>query len=210
MEAASQSVRGSLACPHCGQVERVQHVPAVYRNGLGMYQGSSSAVGVAGGHVAYGYATHGGVMISGISSALSPAPAPRKAGWLLGASAFFIPPFVLMVWIALNMTRHGSSSAVTAAQKGGYAFGTWLMPAFFLLPVALFLGAFIRRVRRNGLVSRGQHAAFAIWNAGWYCDRCGGAFFPVGTPAAVPTGQLLPLGAFRHVVWSAGGYAHVS
>ena len=210
MEAASQTLQPPLACPHCHLVERVQHVPAVYRNGLGSYHGSSSAVGLGGGHVAYGYAVHSGATINGIASALSPAPVPRKAGWLLGASLFFIPPFVLMVWIALNMTRHGSPSAVTAAQKGGYAFGTWLMPLFFLLPVALFLGAFLRRVRRNSRVLRGQPAAIAVWNQGWYCDRCGGAFFPVGTPAPVPTGQLLHLGAFRHVVWSAGGYAHVS
>jgi hypothetical protein len=210
MEAARQSVQGSLACPHCGQVERVQHVPAVYRNGLGMYQGSSAAIGVAGGHVAYANAVHGGVTISSIASALSPAPAPRKAGWLLGASLFFIPPFVLMVWIALNMTRHGSPTAVTAAQKSGYAFGTWLIPVFFLLPVVLFLAAFIRRVRRNSLVLRGQHAALAVWNQAWYCDRCGGAFFPAGTPGPVPTGRLLHLGVFRYVVWSAGGYAHAS
>ena len=210
MEVTSQTPRATLACPHCRQVERVQHVPAVYRNGLGSYQGSSSAVGLAGGHAAYGYATHEGATISGIASALSPAPAPRKAGWLLGTSLLFIPPFILMVWIALTMTRHGSPSAVTAAQKGGYAFGTWLMPVFFLLPVVLFLGAFVRRVRRNSLVLRGQPAAIAVWNQGWYCDRCGGAFFPAGMTASVPTGQLLHLGAFRHVVWSAGGYAHIS
>ena len=210
MGAMGQPIASQLCCPGCGQVEQVQRVPAVYRNGLGSYHGSSSAVGVAGGHVAYGYAVHGGATISGIAGALSPAPAPRKAGWLLGASLFFIPPLVLMVWIALNMTRHGSPSAVTAAQKGGYAFGTWLMPAFVLLPVVLFLGAFVRRVRHNSLVLRGQPAAIAVWDQGWYCNRCGGAFFPVGTQAPVPTGQLLHLGAFRQVVWSAGGYAHVS
>lgn len=210
MEAASQTLQVPLACPHCRQIERVQHVPAVYRNGLGSYHGSSSAVGFAGGHVAYGAAVYGGVTVSGIASALSPAPAPRKAGWLLGAGLFFIAPLALMVWISLNMTRHGDPAAVTAAQKGGYAFGTWLLPLFFLLPVALFLGVFVRRVRHNSLVFRGQPAAIAVWNHGWYCDRCGGAFFPVGTPAPVPTGQLLHLEAFRHVVWSAGGYAHVS
>lgn len=210
MEVASQALQVPLACPHCRQIERVQHVPAVYRSGLGSYHGTSSAVGVAGGHVAYGYNAYGGVSVSSVASALSPAPAPRRTGWLLGACLFFIPPLVLMVWIALNMTRHVDPTAVTAAQKGGYAFGTWLMPVFFFLPVALFLGAFVRRVRRNSLVRRGEPAALAVWNQAWYCDRCGGAFFPAGTPGPVPTGQLLHLGAFRKVVWSAGGYAHVS
>jgi hypothetical protein len=210
MLATNQPRQTSLACPNCGQLERVQHIPAVYRNGLGSYYGTSSAVGVAGGHVAYGYGVHQGVTISNTAGALSPAPALRKAGGLLAASLFFVPPLVLMVWIALNMTHQGEPTATTAVQKGSYAFGTWLLPTFFSLPIILFLAAFVRRMRRNDLIRRGQAAAVAVWSHGWYCDRCGGAFFPVGTPAPVPTGQLLSLGAFRHVVWSAGGYARIS
>jgi hypothetical protein len=46
-------------------------------------------------------------------------------------------------------------------------------------------------------VGDGQHRAG---------HRCGGVFFPAGTPLEVPTGQLLPALAFRQLVWTAAGY----
>jgi hypothetical protein len=62
-------------------------------------------------------------------------------------------------------------------------------------------------------IRRGMPSAMAVWQAGWYCERCDGVFFPPGTslpaataPAGAVPGELMTAGDFQHLVWTAGGY----
>ena len=137
MTTTSQSIQAALVCPNCQRIEQVQHVPAVYQSGHGSYSGNSSMVGVAGGHVAYGYGVHYGTTVNNAARSLTPVPALRSGGWLLVAGLFFLPVLALGVWVAVNMTRHGNPTLTTGVQKGSYAAGTWFMPVFFAMPPVL-------------------------------------------------------------------------
>lgn len=209
MGAVGQPMASQLCCPGCGQAEQVQRVPAAYQEGLGWYGGASATVGVAAGHVAYGYGMHQGVTVTAVAGALAPAPALRRVGGFLAAALFFVPVLAVGVWVAIAVSRHGAPAGSNGLQKGSFDFGAWLVPAFFSLPFIGFLAAFMARVRRNNQIRSGQARAVAVWSHGCMCRRCGGVFFPVGTPLDVPTGQVLSLAGFRHIVWSAGGYAAV-
>ncbi|MEY9912810.1 hypothetical protein ABIA35_009077 [Catenulispora sp. MAP12-49] len=206
MGAVGQSIPSQLCCPGCGQVEQVQRVPAAYQEGQGWYGGTSATIGVAAGRIAYGYGIHEGATITALASALAPAPALRRVGGFLATALFFVPVLVVGVWLGLTVSRHGAPASSNGLQKGSYDFGAWMVPAFFSLPLIGFLAAVVARVRRNSRIRSGQSRAVGVWSHGCICRRCGGVFFPVGTPLEVPTGQVMSVASFRRIVWSAGGY----
>ncbi|WP_194918538.1 hypothetical protein [Catenulispora rubra] len=182
-------------------------MPIAYQEGHHWYAGGVSAIGSVAGHAAYGYAAHQGISVNALASALAPAPTPRRVGALAAAVLSFIPVLAVGVWMALAVSHHVAPAGTGTLQKGSYDVGAWLIPVFFALPLIGFLAAFLTRVRGNARVRRGQPLAFGVWSHGWLCRRCGGAFFPVGTPLEVPTGEVMALASFRRIVWSAGGYA---
>lgn len=206
MGAVRQSMPSQLCCPGCGQAEQVQRVPAAYQEGQGWYGGASATAVVAAGHVAYGYGMHQGVTVTAVAGELAPAPALRRVGGLLAAALFFVPVLAVGVWVAIAVSRHGAPAGSNGLQKGAYDFGAWLVPSFFSLPLIGFVAVLAARVRRNSRIRKGQPHALGVWSHGCLCRRCGGVFFPLGTPLHVPTGQLMSLSSFRGIVWSAGGY----
>jgi hypothetical protein len=119
---------------------------------------------------------------------------------------FLVLPTVLFSFIAVQVYSGEGAEATTAAQQVAWFIGSWLIPGFTAALVTVFFALFIRRQRINARLRRGNAASVALWSAAWFCHRCGGVFFPAGTPLEVPTEQLLPAVAFRQLVWTTAGY----
>lgn len=192
-----------LCCPGCGQVERVQHVPAVYRDGIASYGGCAWSVGAVGGYSAYGYSAHSGTSVSSVAGALAPSPLERRTGGLVAAGAFFAALVGVGILIARVATRTGPPGGSQLPNVGAAA---WMIPALAGLPLLLIAALLLERVRANGRIRGGRPAASHVWRHGWYCHRCGGVFFPGGTPLEVPKDELLPLPVFQSIVWTAGRF----
>jgi hypothetical protein len=193
----------SGGCPHCGQIDQVQNVPAVVAGGHSTYRGASPMVGSAPGGVFVGYQQHGGVAVTETARGLNLVPPWPRTGCL-------IVGVVLLSLGTLGLTNlAGKASApedLDAARQAGTAAGRWLLPAMGLAITALLVWFLIRAMRTRSRIRRGMPAALAVWNSGWFCHRCGGVFFPAGTPHDVPTARLLSSREFQGIVHHAGRF----
>ncbi|WP_133734328.1 hypothetical protein [Nocardia ignorata] len=85
--------------------------------------------------------------------------------------------------------------------------GLYLFPIVLSIPVvAIFTTAF-KRARRNSKVDSGRHRARHVWSHGYYCHRCGVAYWPYPTEPGIPYRVPLAPSHFRWYVWNTGGYA---
>ncbi|MGV9823448.1 hypothetical protein [Nocardia xishanensis] len=73
-------------------------------------------------------------------------------------------------------------------------------------PGLIVMGAVIRRDLRNARIRRGRPRAPAVWQAGFYCHRCGVAYWPYSPAPGIPARQPFAPPQFRWFVWTAGGY----
>ena len=179
----------SGTCPHCAQIDQVQRVPAIVGSGRSTYRESGLTVSGDPGGVSVGVQSNDGVAITDTARRLDFVPPSRPS---VGNLAGCVSILMLM----------GGIYGVAVCIDQNAAVG-WLWLLFFLGGVVLFVHT-IRRIRsRTGPVPD-VSAARAVWNSGWFCHRCGGAFFPVDTPHTVPTGKLLSPEEFREVVHDAG------
>lgn len=194
MDASNHVSPPSIVCPHCGQVDQVQSVPAVFNSGHSSYQGGGPVVATVGGEVAFGFATHRGTTVTETALGLSPSPVPRRSGCLLAIGLYLLISGVVMgaVGLGTGQAANGLTGLVVVS-----------------IPSAAILYIVARRRRRNARVRSGLPAALAVWRCGWFCHRCGGVFFPSNTPFDIPTNQLLPTATFRNLVWKAGGYGSI-
>ncbi|WP_410874807.1 hypothetical protein [Nocardia sp. A7] len=195
-----------INCPGCGQLDCVQSVPALSANG------TSTSVG-AGSYSGFGVSSTGFVPVIGTmvvdrrhttalaaSFALSPPLRPTgrltRTGWLLMIPAFLaLPPSVASV-VAEN------PSPIWAKVVAALCFvGALATPGFLTLSAAK------GRRRINTLIKRGRPSARALWQAGFYCHRCGTAFWPYSPTPAIPGRQPFLPHQYRWHVWNAGGYA---
>ncbi len=132
---------------------------------------------------------------------LRPLPALKSADRLAWAGTLIGAAGAALLWTGAA-ARGGVSGAMLAAAGACFAYA-----------IACYGWAGARRASIVR-VRRGMPGAMAVWQAGWYCERCDGVFFPPGTslPAADPAagagpGALMTAGDFQRLVWAAGGYA---
>jgi hypothetical protein len=117
---------------------------------------------------------------------LSPRPVLRAAGTLAWTGTGFGVAGAVAIWIGNAI---GGEAPRPALLSGAVCFAYAL---------AMYGWATARRARLTR-VERGIPSALALWRNAWYCERCGGVFFP--------DGDLMSVSEFRDQVWSAGGYA---
>ncbi|MFE0020668.1 hypothetical protein [Amycolatopsis sp. NPDC059021] len=195
----------TVACPGCTQVDQVQHVPAAYDAGHSTYQGTGPLIGMPAGdgQVIYSRSVHRGVAVTATARALDPFPVTRGGGCFLSVALVLLLPAIGLVFAVRSLF---DGPAASAADRVGQWFVAIMFPAGAFALVALFAWLFVRRVRHNARMRRGIPAARAVWQAAWFCHRCGGVFFPHGTPFEVPCGHLLSTAAFRGIIARSGRY----
>ncbi|WP_410670016.1 hypothetical protein [Amycolatopsis sp. cmx-4-68] len=187
-------------CPGCGQLDRVQHVPAVYQGGHSFFRGQGPVVaGPAGDGVGYAGGQVSGVSVTAVARALDPFPPPLRGGGLLAAVVVLALAgscFLLLPFSAFDDPPPGGA--------GSMALGI----AVLALPsVCVYVAAgvlvwlYARRLRERRRQRRGVPAAQQLWEQGWFCHRCGGVYF-----ADARAERLLTPAHFRQLVARAGGY----
>lgn len=185
-------------CPSCGQLDQVQHVPAVYHGGHSFYRGQGPVMAVpAGDGVVVTRSQVSGVTVSAVARALDPFPPRRTGGGLLAGAILLALLGGLLLLVPF---------AVAGDPPPGGAASELLGVAFFSLPsLCAFIAAgtlvwlYVRRVRAHRRQRRGVPAATQLWEQGWFCHRCGGVYF-------ADAGRLLSPSHFRQLVARAGGY----
>jgi len=187
-------------CPGCGQLDQVQHVPAVYRGGHAFFRGQGPVVPVpAGDGVIYANSQVSGVSVSAVARSLDPFPPPRRKGGLM--AAVIALALVGSCFLALPL------SAADDPPPGGAASRALGVAVLSLPSVCVFVAAgvlvwlYVRRVRAYRRQQRGVPAARQVWEQGWFCHRCGGVYFADGRAE-----RLLTPSHFRQLVARAGGY----
>jgi hypothetical protein len=185
-------------CPSCGQLDQVQHVPAVYQGGHSFFRGQGPTVAVpTGDGLLYTSSQVSGVSVSAVARSLDPFPPPRRNGGLV--AAVIVLALVGSCFLALPL------SAVDDPPPGGPAAQALGIAVISLPAVCVYVAAgvlvwlYVRRVRAFRRQRRGVPAARQVWEQGWFCHRCGGVYF-------TDAGQLLTPAHFRQLVARAGGY----
>lgn len=199
-----------LSCPHCGHADWVQSVPAAMSEGTD----SGYSTGV---HTGFAIAPSGLVPVIGAttrefghSSALA-----RSLTWqpvLPSAGPLSVFGSVLLLFVMLVYAL-----ASAAVVEGGLPrdpirmmaslLGYYIFPIMLSVPVLAILSVAFQRARRNGKVQSGRGRARQVWSHGYYCHRCGVAFWPYPTAPGVPCRVALSPAQFRWHVWNSGGYA---
>ena len=185
-------------CPSCGQLDQVQHVPAVYRGGHSFFRGQGPTVAVpAGDGVVYTSSQVSGGSVTAVARSLDPFPPPRRSGGLLAAVlalALVGSCFLLLPLSAADDPPPGGAGAAAL----GYA--ALSLPAVCVYGAAgVLVWLYVRRLRAHRRQRRGVPAAQQVWEQGWFCHRCGGGYF-------ADAGRLLTPAHFRQLVARAGGY----
>ncbi|WIV54876.1 hypothetical protein [Amycolatopsis nalaikhensis] len=185
-------------CPSCGQLDQVQHVPAVYQGGHSFYRGQGPTVAVpAGDGVVYTSSQVSGVSVTAVARSLDPFPPPRRNGGLLAAVialALVGSCFLLLPFSAADDPPPGGPGAKVLG------FAVLALPAVGVYVAAgVLIWLYVRKLRAHRKQRRGVPAAQQVWEQGWFCHRCGGVYF-------ADAGRLLTPAHFRQLVARAGGY----
>lgn len=168
-------------CPHCRRLDAVQRVPMAAEHREDVRKLA---------------ATPGSGRVERRARRLE-GPVPRvRYGWKPLVVAVGTPWTVAMGLGMLN-GNVPAKALVELIVAGGL---TWVNALGVI-------GMFKRRKRVRG----GAAAALAVWNEGWFCNRCGVAYFQPGyEPAGVGLHQSLTLSEFRREVYRAGGYGDLA
>ncbi|WP_280364767.1 hypothetical protein [Nocardia abscessus] len=197
-----------LTCPHCHQLDLVQSVPAVHAEGVSSSSGTDiyTGVGVASTGLVpvIGSATVARTHTSTLAQSLAREPARTPAGWLTFFGLVLL--FPVMCWLIPAI------ASIVQPDPGHSRIVALLSTLYFSvalsIPGALVLSVAIPRIRRNGRIIKGRPTAHTVWQAGFYCHRCGLAFWPYSPAPGVPARQAFAPQHFRWFVWNAGGYAN--
>jgi hypothetical protein len=128
------------------------------------------------------------------SARLRPVPVLKSADRLAWAGTICGLAGAVLIWVGTAI--HGAVSATVLVLAG----------ICFAYAIACYGWAAARRASVVR-VRRGMPRALAVWQAGWYCERCDGVFFPAtAAPAGAEPGVLMSAGEFQHLVWDAGGF----
>ncbi|MEZ0068661.1 hypothetical protein ABIA32_004695 [Streptacidiphilus sp. MAP12-20] len=217
---------GIPACPNCGQADRVQGVPAVYRAGVDTVSVHVPSTDERMAH------TEQRTVTTALARSLAPAPDAVQLGrgclgaLPLGCLGFLLPLAGVVAYVVAVGAGHWRgdppqdctpqfsgpdncnipATPADLTPHGTYAWLGWLGVLLVLIGLLLVVGLMLRlRLVRLGFRRRlaGRPQAEAVWSRGWYCARCGTAHFRA-TPSE--PSRPLSLGEFRQIVWNAGGY----
>lgn len=200
-----------LVCPQHGDMHDVRRVTGLERQGTQRTTGKHGTTGLAvnGGTVGvFGAAGEfSSTTTSNLIEQMRPAP-PYKE--IFHGRAEFGPAEIVRSLIGYAFAFGIGGGSLYVALR--YPPSKWVM----LVVAAVFLGAAVVSVpitisylRYNRRIRRGLPQALELRSLGYYCARCDGVFFPVGSKAAaceVPTGELLSVEDFQRLIWSCGGY----
>lgn len=181
-------------CPSCGQLDQVQHVPAVYQGGHAFFRGQGPTVAVPTGDGLVSTSSQvSGVSVSAVARSLDPFPPPRRSGGLVAAVIALV--LVGSCFLALPL-----SSLDDPPPGGALGIAVISLPALCVYVAAgVVIWLYVRRLRAHRRQRRGVPAARQVWEQGWFCHRCGGVYF-------ADAGRLLTPAHFRQLVARAGGY----
>ncbi|WP_280491296.1 hypothetical protein [Nocardia asiatica] len=196
-----------INCPDCGLLDCVQSVPALCAGGTSTSLAAGSYSGVAfssaGFMPAVGTMTVDRTHASSLAASFALAPAMRatsrltRVGWLLMIPAVLaLPPSIGSVVMEDPDVPRWAAVVVALFFVGALA-----CPGLLTLAVAS------GRRRINRRIARGRGRARPVWQAGFYCHRCGSGFWPHSPAPGIPARQALTPQHFRWHVWQAGGYA---
>lgn len=128
-------------------------------------------------------------------SRLRPVPVLKSADRLAWAGTICGLAGAALIWIGTGV--RGAVSGTVLVLAG----------VCFAYAIACYGWAAARRASVVR-IRRGMPRALAVWQAGWYCERCDGVFFPASAaPAGAEPGVLMSAAEFQHLVWDAGGFA---
>ncbi|MCU1645450.1 MAG: hypothetical protein JWN03_5725 [Nocardia sp.] len=196
-------------CPTCQHDDQVQSVPAIRASGTATSFGSDyySGVGIgpSGLVPVFGSTTIERTRSTRLAQSLAPEPAQRRTGKLILLGLILSMPALLIAVaavIGIVEPHKDVSVPLYILVCMGYVFS-------LATPSLLLLTAAVLRRRRNNRIIRGRHAARSVWNAGYYCHRCGYCFWPYAVAPGIPAQQSFSPNDFRRIVWSAGDYANI-
>ncbi len=197
-----------LTCPHCHRLDWVQSVPALYADGVSTSFGTNVYTGVAvassGLVPVVGTATVDRTHTTALAHSLAREPARTPAGWLTFFALVLLVPAMSSIVPAIVSIAHPAPGV----SHGVAALAIVMFLGALATPGAVLLTVAVCRIRRNGRIVRGRRNAHAVWQAGFYCHRCGVAFWPHSPAPGVPAHQAFAPQQFRWLVWNAGGYAN--
>ncbi|MET7772000.1 hypothetical protein [Nocardia sp. NPDC005366] len=196
-----------ITCPTCGRLDWVQSVPALCTDGTAVSfgSGSYSGFGMSGGGLVPVFGTmtvdrtHTTTLAQSFAREPAWKPTRRLTRWgcLLLIPAFFM---ALILTLGVIYTEEPGAAQVQTA------VGSVFLVGFTAAPGLLCLAVVWARRRHNNRVLRGRPAAHGLWRAGFYCHRCGWAFWPYSPVAGIPVRQSLAPQQFRWYVWQVGRY----
>ncbi|WP_433678166.1 hypothetical protein [Nocardia sp. CA-119907] len=197
-----------LTCPHCQQLDFAQSVPAVHVDGISTSSGTDfySGVGVASTGLVpvLGTATVERTHTTALARSLAREPAQRPVARVTVLGLLLSLPAMLVVLIGIASLA-ASHEATNVGELAGAALfvGGIASPGLFVLGIAVFRG------HCNARISRGRRTAHAVWQAAFYCHRCGLVFWPFSPTPGIPAKHAFTPQHFRSIVWHAGGYANI-
>lgn len=199
-----------FSCPTCRQIDFVQSVPAICSQGVSTKYSTAiySGTGLtAGGLVpVIGTATVERTQTSALAASLAREPEARPSGRLFLTASVLLLMALLMVVPAVDAYRTYEPTEPRAANSVSTLVGAALVPGIWAIPASLIAGAAVRRSLHNWRVLRGRRRADEIWRAGFYCHRCGHAYWPYSPAPGIPARQSLAPQQFRWCVWQASGF----
>ncbi|WP_435591849.1 hypothetical protein [Nocardia sp. bgisy118] len=198
-----------ISCPNCGQIDFVQSVPALHAGGVSTSYGTNlySGIGVssAGLVPVIGTATVERTHTTALARSLAREPSQQPSGRLTVVGLLLLLPALILLAPAIG--------AIVMTHPQARTLGTWIGALFMVVVVAipgsLVMGAVIARDLHNAKIRRGRPRAHTVWQAGFYCHRCGVAYWPHSPAPNVPARQPFTPPQFRWFVWNAGGYNNV-
>ncbi|MET8779099.1 hypothetical protein ABZV58_29200 [Nocardia sp. NPDC004654] len=195
-----------ITCPRCGRIDFVQSVPALHADGVstsyGISQYSGLGVATTGLVPVIGTATVERTLTTALARSLAREPSQLPSGRLTVVGLLLLLPALILLAPAI--------AAIVTTDPQVRTVGTWIGALFMVVVVAIpgliVMGAVIRRDLRNARIRRGRPNAHAVWQAGFYCHRCGVAYWPYSPAPGIPARQPFAPPQFRWFVWTAGGY----
>lgn len=199
-----------ITCPHCRQLDFVQSVPAVHSDGVSTSSGTNlySGVGIAATGLVpvFGSTTVERTHTTALARSLAREPSRRPVARITALGLLLLLPALFLVAMCIASV---ATSATSEATNVGVLAGAALFVGGIAAPGLFVLGIAVLRGRRNGRISRGRRTAHTVWQAAFYCHRCGLAFWPFSPAPGVPARQAFAPQHFRWFVWNAGGYANI-
>ena len=185
--------RDGAGCPQCATTAMVRRVSALVWEGhsqLSMYGTRGRRRVGRGGWPAVGGSAYRGIQVSSLAQALSPPPFPpsRTAWWVW----ITILAAYCVSWVAIGIglwnapSRPSDMSAVDVLV--GVGAGVCVVPA---LATVLLVALLNRRRRTDRQWRQAMPAMAEVWQAAWFCGRCGGAFLDAATAPAELTADWL-------------------